>query len=204
LIELLTKGANVGIFILIVKSRKSSLKSSYSSVLIITINIIFTVLMVLAASKIKLNPEITALMPDKSEASELIKKYEPNNQKKNEFFLALEVKDKISVEALQIYNEVINEIDALTEGFSNSIFSEITFKKKGGRLAPIPLSPSKSAPENENQLKDFLSNLETDVFSKKIFYTENGSMFNTIFYSPQISDTNQFTTSYYKIIEKLD
>ena len=114
----------------------------------------------------------------------LIKKYDPENQEENVFFLALEIKEELSVEALQTYKKAIDEINQLTEGFSSSIFSALTFQKKGGRLAPIPLSPLMDAPENDSGLREFITNLNLDVFSKKIFFTDNGRKFNTLFFHP--------------------
>ena len=174
------------------------------SLLIIVINIIFTILMLFAASKIQMNSEITALMPDTNPASDLVKKYDPEDKERNVFFLAMEVKGELSIEALKIYEQVIGEVNELTEGYSDSIFSATTFLKKGGRLAPKPLVPNRATPENDADFEEFLSNMDLDVFSKNIFYAKNGKILNTLFYHPLITDTNSLSLVYYDIIKKLD
>lgn len=174
------------------------------SLLIIILNIILTGIMVFSASKIEMNSEITALMPDTNPASELLKKYDPEDSRRNAFFLALKAKETLSVEALQAYEQVIFDVNELTGGYSDSIFSSITFQKKGNRLAPKPLVPNKTAPKNQDELNDLMDNLNHDVFSNKIFFNDNGNLLNTIFYHPIIENTNELATKYYSIIEKLD
>ncbi len=159
--------------------------------------------MVLAASTIKMNPDIEALMPENERLNALIEKYDPGNKEKNLFLLAVEVKGELSIEALQTYEQVINEINERTEGFSSSIFSAVTFKKKGRRLAPIPLLASKRAPQNNSEMEIFKNNLTIDPFSKDVFFTEDGKKFNTLFFHPKM-ETEPFVSDYYSIIEKLD
>jgi len=174
------------------------------SLLIIIVNVLLTALMLFSVTRIQMNSEITALMPDTNPASDLVKKYDPEGKNRNTFFMALEVKDKLSIEAMKMYEQVIGEIDQLTGGSSESIFTATTFLKKGGRLAPKALVPGRKAPENDADFDEFRSNMKEDLFSEKIFFADNGRVFNTFFYHPLITDTNNLTTSYYSIIEKLD
>ncbi|MDA3808720.1 MAG: hypothetical protein PF518_00180, partial [Spirochaetaceae bacterium] len=97
------------------------------SLLIIIINVLLTLLMLYSALNIKMNSEVSALMPDSNPASDLVKKYDPENIERNVFFLALEVKDELTPESLKIYEEVINEVNLLTGGTSDSIFTATTF-----------------------------------------------------------------------------
>lgn len=174
----------------------------HHSLLIIIVTIIATGLMAYAATTIKMNPEIDALMPENERLNALIEKYDPGNKEKNLFLMALEVKGELSVEGLQMYEQVINEINKLTEGFSSSIFSAITFSKKGGRLAPAPLLPNKRAPQTEKELQIFKENMEGDLFSNEIFFANKGQSFNTLFYHPKLSPETMME-SYNEIIKKL-
>ncbi|MBN2658681.1 MAG: MMPL family transporter [Spirochaetales bacterium] len=171
---------------------------------VISINILLTVIMVFAASKIQMNSEVSALMPDTNPASELLKKYDPEEKDKNAFYMALEFKDEISMEALQVYEKVIGEILDLVGGYSDNIFTATTFLKEGGRLAPKPLVPKQTAPRTEEDFRLFLSHLEDDIFSRKIFFSDSGKVLNTFFYHPLIVDTKRVTTEYYKITEQLE
>jgi len=173
------------------------------SLLIIIVTFVFTAIMGYAASKIQLNPNIEALMPENEKLNALIEKYDPDNKEKNLFLMALEVKGELSIEALQIYEEVIGEINELTGGFSSSVFTAVTFRKKGGRLAPIPLFPSKRAPQNEEEFDIYKENLKSDLFSNEIFFTDNGNTYNTLFFHPPMSES-EIVLPYYEIIKKLD
>ncbi|MBI9097793.1 MAG: MMPL family transporter, partial [Spirochaetaceae bacterium] len=170
---------------------------------VILVTIIATGLMVYTASTIKMNPEIDALMPENKRLNDLIEKYDPENQEKNLFLLALEVKGELSVEGLQRYEQVIDEINDLTGGFSNSIFSAVTFSKKGRRLAPAPLLPNKRAPQTADELLLFKENLKNDLFSKDVFFANEGKSFNTLFFHPKLSPES-IMESYKEIIQKLD
>lgn len=174
------------------------------SLLIITISVILTIAMAFSASKIQINSEVNALMPDTNPASDLIAKYDPEGKKQNVFFLALESKGDLSKEALQIYEKVIQEVNRLTEGKSDSIFSSTTFQQIGSRLAPKALVPNRKAPESDAEFEIFLTNIQLDVFSQNIFYSRNGNVLNTLFYHPLIQDPGSLVSSYYKIIEQLD
>ncbi|MDA3810975.1 MAG: MMPL family transporter [Spirochaetaceae bacterium] len=173
------------------------------SLLIIILTIAMTTLMGFAASKIQMNPNIEALMPENEKLNALIEKYDPENKEKNLFLLALEVKGELSIEALQTYEQVISEINALTGGFSSSVFTAVTFQKKGGRLAPIPLFPSKTAPQNEEDFNTYKENLKSDLFSKDIFFSDMGNKYNTLFFHPPMSES-QIVLPYYEIVKKLD
>ncbi|MBB6480226.1 efflux RND transporter permease subunit [Spirochaeta isovalerica] len=174
------------------------------SLLVITVSVLLTLIMVFAASKIQMNSEVSALMPDTNPASDLLKKYDPEEKEKNAFYMALEFKDGISMEALQTYEKVIGEIVDLVGGYSDNIFTATTFLKEGGRLAPKPLVPKQRAPETEEEFQLFLSHLDDDIFSKKIFFSGGGKILNTFFYHPLIVDTKTVTTEYYIITKQLD
>ncbi|MBI9097787.1 MAG: hypothetical protein JEY91_04895 [Spirochaetaceae bacterium] len=158
-----------------------------NSLFIIVINVLLTLIMIFFASKIEMNSEITALMPDTNPASDLVKKYDPEDRERNAFFLALESKGPLSKEGLAVYEQVIGEVNELTGGYCDSIFSATTFLKRGGRLAPKPLVPNRIAPKTDAEFEELLSNLDQDVFSRKIFYTHRGNILNTIFYHPVIT-----------------
>lgn len=173
------------------------------SLLIIVLTIILTLAMAFAASKIQANPNLAALMPENEKLKTLMEKYDSGSSQKDPFLLALEVKGELSIEALQVYEKVIKEVDELTEGFSSSIFNAVSFKKAGGRLAPIPLMPSSRAPQNEEEFAAYKENLKNDLFSNDIFFADMGNKYNTLFFHPP-SDDLGIIEPYYKIVGQLD
>lgn len=170
---------------------------------VIFFTLVLTILMGYAASGIKVNSELDALMPENEHLRELIEKYDPDNQEENLFLLALETKGELTVEAMQAYKQVIDEVNALTGGFSSDIFSAVTFSKEGTRLAPRALVPGKEAPKNREDLNRFMENMDNDLFSRDIFFSGKGERFNTMFFHPDIKGEN-IVKPYFEIIKKLD
>jgi len=170
---------------------------------IIILTLALTALMTYAASGIKVNSDLDALMPPNEKLKEFIDKYDPENQEKNLFIMALELKGELSIEALQAYKEVINEVNELTGGFSSDIFTAITFSKKGTRLAPKPLLPGMAAPTNQEEMDLFLENLQNDQFSRDIFFSDEGRKFNTLFFHPPMK-VDTILDPYFEIVKKLD
>jgi predicted RND superfamily exporter protein len=160
--------------------------------------------MAFAASKIQVNPNLAALMPENERLNALMDKYDPGSKEKDPFLLALEVKGELTIEALQTYEEVIKEVNELTGGFSSSIFNAITFKKSGGRLAPLPLLPSSRAPRNQEEFNIYKENLKNDLFSNEIFFTDNGNKYDTLFFHTPSEDELGLIEPYYEIVKKLD
>ena len=177
-----------------------SLKHSLATILL---TIALTIIMVFFASKIQLNPNLEALMPENERLNSLIEKYDPGNQEKNFFLMALDVKGELTIEALQAYEEAIREVNLMTGGFSSSIFDAVTFEKKGGRLAPIPLLPSKQAPQTVEEFDKYKENLKNDLFSKDIFFSDQGKKYNSLFFHPPMSEL-EIVLPFYDIVEKLD
>lgn len=177
-----------------------SLRHSLATIIV---TVAVTITMGYFASKIQMNPNLEALMPENEKLQTLIEKYDPENQEKNFFLMALEVKNELSIEALQTYEEVIIEINELTGSYSSSIFNAITFEKKGGRLAPIPLLPSRKAPRTVEEFEKYKENLKNDLFSREIFFSDEGNKYNTLFFHPPMSEM-EIVQPFYEIVKKLD
>lgn len=173
------------------------------SLLTIILAVAVTILMGFFMTKLQMDPNVEALMPENEKLNELIEKYDPDNQERNFFLMALEVKGELSMEALQAYEEVVNEVNELTGKYSSSIFNAITFEKKGGRLAPIPLLPSKQAPQTIEEFEKFKRNLANDPFSKDIFFSDDGRKYDTLFFHPKTNET-EIVPAFYEIAKKLE
>jgi len=121
------------IFYVYIKILEFSLRHSLATIIV---TVAITILMIFLAANLQVNANLEALLPENEKLNALIEKYDPGNQERNYFLMALDTKGDLSMEALQVYEQVVNELDELTGSYSSSIFNAITFKKKGGRLAP--------------------------------------------------------------------
>jgi len=177
-----------------------SLRHSLATIIV---TVAITILMIFLAANLQVNANLEALLPENEKLNALIEKYDPGNQERNYFLMALDTKGDLSMEALQVYEQVVNELDELTGSYSSSIFNAITFKKKGGRLAPIPLLTSRQAPQTAEDFDIYIENLKNDLFSRDIFFTDNGDKYMALFYHPPMIETD-IVIPFNEIVKKLD
>ncbi len=177
-----------------------SLRHSMATILVI---VAITIFMVFSTTKLQVNANLEALLPENEKLNALIEKYDPENQERNYFLMALDTKGELSIEALQAFEQAVNELNELTGSYSSSVFNAITFKKKGGRLAPIPLFTERRAPQTEEEFEVYKENLKNDHFSRDIFFTDDGDKYMAMFYHPPMIETD-IVFPFQEIVKKLE
>ncbi len=180
--------------------------SGSHAILIVVITAVLTICLGFSALRITLDSNIQNLVPEDDGVKMILEQHGFEEGTYRILILAIESgqKDIFDLEGLQLFEQVIHEIEAL-DGIEESInpFNSISFKKEGSRLVVSTSGPDGRAPRNQSELEIYRKAFVGDPTLVGTVRSEDSSMISTYFYCDSIDDTQLFMQEFNLLIEPL-
>ncbi|MBN2051214.1 MAG: RND family transporter [Spirochaetales bacterium] len=171
--------------------------------LILFIIAALTVFFAYHAAGIKINADISNLMPVDKEFQATMEEFGQAQSNVGIMVLAIEGDNLFSLEGLRVFNDVIGQIEELP-GILPGIhpFNFLSFQKKGSRLSAGYLAEHREAPKTPEELADFKEKVLSDPFAAGQVVSRDGSMLAALFPLGSIADTEE-TARLHELLEPL-
>lgn len=180
--------------------------SGRHAILVLVFTAIITLVLGVFALRIAMDSNIQNLVPEDDEVTEILKQHGFENGTYRMIILAIEKrnKDVFDLEGLQLFEEVIKQIETL-EGIGESIspFNSMSFQKDGTRLVVSTAGIDGKAPQNQAELEEFKKTFTADPTLIGIVRSEDSSIISALFYCEEIEDPQLFMQNFTPIIEPL-
>ncbi|RKX89146.1 MAG: hypothetical protein DRP59_11410, partial [Spirochaetes bacterium] len=176
-----------------------------SSILTILIITVITLVLGNFALTIEMNPDFSILIPKNSEQMKSLKKDLNVTEELTQYiFLAVESEDNFTVERLNKYKQVIDQISALPEiRRTISPFNFITFIGEGKKIIPQKLMTEKQF-TSTRQAESFKTKLLNNPLAQNFVVAEEGHLLNTAFANTRITDIGAFMKHLQELTGRLD
>ena len=176
-----------------------------SSILTILIITVITLVLGNFALTIGMDPDFSILIPKNSDQMKSLKKDLNVTEELTQYiFLAVESADNFTVERLNKYKQVIDQISALPEiKRTISPFNFITFIGEGKKIIPQKLMTEKQF-TSTRQAESFKTKLLNNPLAQNFVVAEEGHLLNTAFANTRITDIGAFMNHLQELTGRLD
>ncbi len=140
-----------------------------------------TAFMSWAVRGLKIDAELTHLLPRKTEIMELTERY-GRSRDSGELLLAVEAEDPLTLEGLAALEQAIRRIQGRPE-VTGAIhpFNLIAFENDGGKLRLVPTGPGGWAPRSAGELESFRQRLAGNPLARNLILSRNGRQLGVVF-----------------------
>jgi len=166
------------------------------SLLVIIVSAIITAGFAAALLQIRVDPDLESLLPDQGEIAEIMQKHGSVNQ--NYLVFAAENRNPFTLDGLDALEAAIGKLEQLPEiqpGITP--FNFLTFTKNGGRLDIEPLAPQGRAPRNEEELDEFLKNIDQTPLAENLVISRDRTTLVCLFPA-------ESTDNYTELMDRID
>lgn len=157
------------------------------TVAVFAISAIVTVVLGFFAFRIKVIPDVYAMIPQKKQAAG--EEFTVQLEQVEVFVLAAESTTPLELDKLRLLAEVTQEIAALPSIRSSvTPFNLLTFEREGRRVGPRMLGPAGGAPTTPEELASFRERLLTDPIARNMVISEDGTTLCSFFIMDALED----------------
>ncbi len=179
--------------------------SQRHSLSVILATLLISIILGIFSLRIKIDPEVKDLIPERTEVNERIEKYGGGEYEREYLIIAVEADELFSLEKLQAFDRAIKKIEVLPNvRESINPFNLISFQKKGKKLNLISMSPHGRAPSTEEELATFKQRILSDFHARNLIISGDLTTLGALFIIDKIDDYTDMISSVNSIVSDLD
>jgi hypothetical protein len=164
---------------------------------------IITVVLGLFATRIRIAPDINAILPKQSKAMQFAS--DTGQSFSSEYLvIAVQSPELYTVEKLAAFADAIAELEKLPQvRGSTSPFNFVTFRAEGRRVLPTQLGPGGRAPSTAEDLAAFRERITTDPLARNLVLSRDGSTLACVLAVEVIQDYGPLLAGVDRIVARL-
>lgn len=170
----------------------------------IGIIILITAFFGVNASRIVINPDFYSVFPQQNDrVIKLLEETGISDTLEMHLFLSVKIKDQMTLEALQLFADVLNDIENHPNVQSSiTPFNFITFRKSGSRLSIEPIAAE--IPSTEAEAALFMERLISEPLAQGFVTADGGRILSALLVNKSDADPSLFTKDFERMIEPLN
>ncbi|MCX5730889.1 MAG: MMPL family transporter [Deltaproteobacteria bacterium] len=158
------------------------------------------------AARVRINPNVTSLLPEHSEASRLLAEYSGGKPSPDVLVVAVRGPDLFSPDALQAFSRAIDAI-AATPGILSVVspFSLPGFRRAAdGRLAVAPIADGGATPADAGAAAAFRERLFATGYARNLVVSRDGTVLAALFQAERRTDHSPLMREVRSITDSLE
>lgn len=177
----------------------------YSNLFIAAV-ILVTAFFVWQSAQVVIDPNTDSLFPeDKARAEYLLNEFGVEESAQQVLFLGVKSSDTMTIEKLQAFSKVLDELSAFPEIDSIlSPFNFPVFDKQGAKFLVTTSGPAGAPPSTEDELETFKRRLLNDPYATGSVVAENGEVICALLNNENITYPDEFMERFAAAISVLD
>ena len=170
---------------------------------VFVVTAIITVVFGLFATRIRIAPDINAILPKQSKAMQFAS--DTGQSFSSEYLvIAVQSPELYTVEKLAAFADAIAELEKLPQvRGSTSPFNFVTFRAEGRRVLPTQLGPGGRAPSTAEDLAAFRERITTDPLARNLVLSRDGSTLACVLAVEVIQDYGPLLAGVDRIVARL-
>ena len=150
-----------------------------------------TLLFAYSAFHIRIDPDVTDMLPAEEEIAEL-ENFAQEESGLGTLVVAVESEAPFTLEGLKAFSRAIEELEGLP-GVLPGLhpFNFLSFERVGSRMNVSYFSETRKAPANAAELERFKTRILSDPFARTVVISEEGTMLAAIFPLAEIADAGE-------------
>lgn len=161
---------------------------------VIVLSIIITIFLGFFATKTKMNPDFSSLLPPDNISNQNFNTFYGDNENPENLTIIIQGDSFYTPEAISTIETVVEQLEAI-DNISPGIhpFSMITAENKSGRLVMVPISPhtDSSVPWTQEEVDVFKKRLLADAIARNLTVSEDGRTILLYFPTHVLQNTNE-------------
>jgi predicted RND superfamily exporter protein len=176
------------------------------ALLVVLLTLAITVVFGFFAARVRINPNVTSLLPEHSEASRLLAEYSGGKPSPDVLVVAVRGPDLFSPDALQAFSRAIDAI-AATPGILSVVspFSLPGFRRAAdGRLAVAPIADGGATPADAGAAAAFRERLFATGYARNLVVSRDGTVLAALFQAERRTDHSPLMREVRSITDSLE
>ena len=159
------------------------------SLLVILLTVLATLGFGYFASRLRVNPDVESLIPENAAVRQLMNKYRQGGLSGEYLVVAVSSPDPFDIAKLGAYYEVLQRLEELPELEAGiTPFNLVSFEKRAGRLAAVPMAPGRRAPQTPEELELFRRRLADTPYAANLVVSRDLTVLAAFFPASPIRD----------------